>query len=102
MSTWQHINKIEELTYPLDGAASVIKMVAEQLQDNDHSSALWLASDIVNQQAEAISVQVVEAMMANRELIEQVKTLEEKLAKLKPAPKKRGRPAKKTHKSSIN
>jgi hypothetical protein len=98
MNIWHHINHIEELTYPLDGAASVIKMVAEQLQDNDHSSALWLASDIVNQQAEAISTEVCQAMMANRELIERVKTLEATVAKLKPTPKKRGRPRKKVTK----
>jgi hypothetical protein len=81
MNIWQHINKIEELTFPLDGAASVIKMVAEQLQDNDHSSALWLASDIVNQQAEAISAQVVEAMAMNRALAERLATLEKAVKK---------------------
>jgi hypothetical protein len=102
MSTWQHLNKIQELTFPLDGAASVIKMVAEQLQDNDHSSALWLVSDIVNQQAETISFEVEKAMMQHKLLLNHVGELERKLAKLKPAPKKRGRPAKKTHKSSIN
>jgi hypothetical protein len=83
MNIWQHINKIEELTYPLDGAASVIKMVAEQLQDNDHSSALWLASDIVNQQAEAISAQVVEAMAMNKALTERLATLEKAVKKAK-------------------
>jgi hypothetical protein len=98
MNVWQHINKIEELTYRLDGAASVVKMVAEQAQDNDLSGALWLASDVINQQAEAISAEVSHAMLANRELIEHIKTLEEKLAKLKPPPKKRGRPRKKVTK----
>ena len=99
MNIWQNLSKLEELTYPLDGAASVIKMVAEQLQDNDHSSALWLASDIVNQQAEAISTEVCQAMMANRELIERIKTLEATVAKLKPTPKKRGRPRKELKKA---
>lgn len=94
MNIWQHINHIEELTYPLNGAASVIKMVAEQLQDNDHSSALWLASDIVNQQAEAISNQVAVAMIINKAMTDRIAELEDKLAKLKPAPKKRGRPRK--------
>lgn len=94
MNVWEHLNKIEELTFPLGGAASVIKMVAEQLQDNDHSSALWLASDIVNQQAETISAEVLSAMFVHRELLNRIGELEAKLAKLKPAPKKRGRPAK--------
>lgn len=98
MNVWHHINHIEELTYPLDGAASVIKMVAEQLQDNDHSSALWLASDIVNQQAEAISNQVAVAMVINKSMTDRIAELEDKLAKLKPAPKKRGRPPKKATK----
>jgi predicted CoA-binding protein len=94
-NVWEHIDRIEQLTFPLDGAASVIKMVAEQLQDNDHSSALWLASDIVNQQAEAISNQVHVALIINKSMTDRITELEEKLAKLKPAPKKRGRPAKK-------
>jgi hypothetical protein len=98
MSTWQHLNKIQELTFPLDGGASVIKMVAEQLQDNDHSSALWLVSDIVNRQAEAISFEVEKAMMQHKLLLDRVVELEQKIAKLKPAPKKRGRPRKKVTK----
>ena len=98
MSTWQHLNKIQELTFPLDGAASVIKMVAEQLQDNDHSSALWLVSDIVNRQAEAISFEVEKAMMQHKLLLDRVVELEQKITKLKPAPKKRGRPRKKATK----
>jgi hypothetical protein len=98
MSTWQHLNKIQELTFPLDGAASVVKMVAEQLQDNDHSSALWLVSDIVNQQAEAISFEVEKAMMQHKLLIDHIVELEQKITKLKPTPKKRGRPRKKVTK----
>ena len=95
MSTWQNLNKIQELTFPLDGGASVVKMVAEQLQDNDHSSALWLVSDIVNRQAEAISFEVEKAMMQHKLLLDRIVELEQKITKLKPAPKKRGRPAKK-------
>jgi hypothetical protein len=87
MNTWQHLNKIEELTYRLDGAASVVKMVAEQSQDNDLSGALWLASDVINQQAEAITSEVSDAMMANKELMEQIVTLEKALAKAKKAKK---------------
>lgn len=98
MNTWQHLNRIEELTYRLDGAASVVKMVAEQAQDNDLSGALWLASDVINQQALAITNEVSEAMMENRVLVEHIIKLEQKLAELKPTPKKRGRPAKKVTK----
>jgi hypothetical protein len=87
MNIWQHLNKIEELTYRLDGAASVVKMVAEQSQDNDLSGALWLASDVINQQAEAITSQVSDAMMENRVLVERIKTLETALAKAKKAKK---------------
>ena len=87
MNLWQHLNKIEELTYRLVGAASVVKMVAEQSQDNDLSGALWLASDVINQQAEAITSQVSQAMMENRVLTERIDTLEMALAKVK-KPKK--------------
>jgi hypothetical protein len=87
MNLWQHLNKIEELTYRLDGAASVVKMVAEQSQDNDLSGALWLASDVINQQAEAITNQVSEAMAVNRELVEVIEELEKELVKVK-KPKK--------------
>jgi hypothetical protein len=80
---WQQLNKIEELTYRLDGAASVVKMVAEQSQDNDLSGALWLASDVINQQALAITDAVSEAMRANRELMERIDALEIALAKAK-------------------
>ena len=83
MTLWQHLNKIEELTYRLDGAASVVKMVAEQLHDNDLSGALWLTSDVVNQQALAITDQVSEAMAENKVLTERVEALEKALAKLK-------------------
>jgi hypothetical protein len=87
MNLWQHLNKIEELTYRLDGAASVVKMVAEQSQDNDLSGALWLASDVINQQAEAITTQVSEAMAVNKVLAERIDTLEKALAKVKKAKK---------------
>jgi hypothetical protein len=87
MNLWQHLNKIEELTYRLDGAASVVKMVAEQSQDNDLSGALWLASDVINQQAEAITSQVSQAMMENRVLTERIDALEKALAKAKKAKK---------------
>ena len=80
---WQQLNKIEELTYRLDGAASVVKMVAEQSQDNDLSGALWLASDVINQQALAITDAVSLAMRANRELMERIDALEIALAKAK-------------------
>ena len=90
MSIWQHLNKIEELTYRLDGAASIVRMVAEQSQDNDLSGALWLASDVINQQAEAITNKVSEAMAVNKELLELIKKLEKEMAK-----------AKMTHKRSI-
>jgi hypothetical protein len=90
MNLWQHLNKIEELTYRLDGAVSVVRMVAEQSQDNDLSGALWLVSDVINQQAEAITTQVSEAMKVNRELVEVIEELEKALAK-----------AKMTHKRSI-
>lgn len=83
MNTWKHLNSIEELTYPLDGAASVVKMVAEQLQDNDHSSALWLAADVVNQQANAISGQVSFAMQENKMLLERLAKLELAVARVK-------------------
>jgi phosphoribosylaminoimidazole carboxylase (NCAIR synthetase) len=87
MNVWQHLNRIEELTYRLDGAASVVKMVAEQSRDNDHSGALWLASDVINQQAEAISDQVAEAMKQSRELLERIDTLEKALDRAKKAKK---------------
>jgi hypothetical protein len=87
MNLWQHLNKIEELTYRLDGAASVVKMVAEQSQDNDLSGALWLASDVINQQAEAITNQVSEAMAVNRELLQLIEELEKEMAKVKKAKK---------------
>jgi len=90
MNIWQHLSRIEELTYRLDGAASVVKMVAEQSQDNDLSGALWLASDVINQQAEAITTQVSEAMTVNRALTARIDALEKALAK-----------AKMTHKRSI-
>lgn len=80
---WQQLNKIEELTYRLDGAASVVKMVAEQSQDNDLSGALWLASDVINQQALAITDAVSLAMRTNRELMERIDALEIALAKAK-------------------
>ena len=80
---WQQLNKIEELTYRLDGAASVVKMVAEQSQDNDLSGALWLASDVINQQALAITDAVSEAMLVNRELMERIDALEIALVKAK-------------------
>lgn len=83
MNTWKYLNSIEELTYPLDGASSVVKMVAEQLQDNDHSSALWLAADVIKQQAEAISGQVSFAMQENKMLLEHIAKLEQSLAKAK-------------------
>jgi hypothetical protein len=87
MNLWQHLNKIEELTYRLDGAASVVKMVAEQSQDNDLSGALWLASDVINQQAEAITSEVSDAMMANKKLTERISVLETALVKAKKAKK---------------
>lgn len=83
MSLWQHLNKIEELTYRLDNAASVVRTVAEQSQDNDLSGALWLASDVISQQVESISNQVSEAMVVNRALTERIDTLEKALAKTK-------------------
>lgn len=87
MNLWQHLNKIEELTYRLDGAASVVKMVAEQSQDNDLSGALWLASDVINQQAEAITSKVSDALMENKALTERISVLEKALAKAKKAKK---------------
>jgi len=87
MNIRQHLNNIEEFTYRLDGAASVVKMSAEQSQDNDVSGALWLVSDVINQQAEAITNEVYEAIMANRELLERIDTLEKALAKAKKAKK---------------
>lgn len=90
MNIWEHINRIEELTFPLDGAASVVKLVAEQLQDNDNSSALWLASDVIKQQADAISNQVAVAMVINKAMNERITKLEKELAK-----------AKTTHKRSL-
>ena len=83
MNIWQHLSRIEELTYRLDNAASVVRMTAEQLHDNDLSGALWLASDVISQQSEAISTQVSEAMAVNRELTERIDTLEKALDKTK-------------------
>lgn len=39
--------KIEDALYKLDYAASITVLVAEQVTDNDQSSALWAASDII-------------------------------------------------------
>ena len=83
MNTWKHLNRIEELTFPLDGAASVVRMVAEQLQDNDHSSALWLASDVISKQADDISEQISLAMQSYKEMLDRIATLERALAKTK-------------------
>ena len=83
MSIWQHLSKIEELTYRLDNASSVVRMTAEQLHDNDLSGALWLASDVISQQSEAISNQVSEAMAENKALTERIDALEKEVAKVK-------------------
>ena len=83
MNIWQHLNKIEELTYKLNNAASVVRMVAEQSHDNDQSGALWLASDVISQQSEAISNQVSEAMAENKALTERIDALEKEVAKVK-------------------
>lgn len=87
MTAWKHLNRIEELTFPIDGAASVVKLVAEQVQDNEQSGALWLASDVMNQQAEAISEQVGLCMQELRALITKIESLERALAKAKKAKK---------------
>jgi hypothetical protein len=83
MNIWQHLSKIEELTYRLDNASSVVRMTAEQLHDNDLSGALWLASDVISQQSEAISNQVSEAMAVNKELTERIDALEKEVVKVK-------------------
>jgi dynactin complex subunit len=51
---------------------------------------LWLASDVISQQSEAISNQVSEAMAENKALTERIDALEKEVAK-----------AKMTHKRSI-
>jgi hypothetical protein len=52
----------------------------------------------VNRQAEAISFEVEKAMMQHKLLIDHIVELEQKITKLKPTPKKRGRPRKKVTK----
>lgn len=83
MSAWRELNRLEELTYPLDGAASVVRLVAEQIQDNQSSSALWLVSDVIQRQTDDMSEQISLVMQAHKGLLDRIQTLEQALAKAK-------------------
>ena len=81
---------VEDDLYKLNYAASIVALVAERLQDNDESSALWAASDLIKVCSERAETQLQEL----RALVFAAKNS----VPAKPAPKKRGRPAKKASK----
>lgn len=75
---------VEDNMYKYDYAASILALVAERLNDNDESGALWAASDMIRQ----TTAKAEEDLQELRAIIF---TLKQKV----PEGKKRGRPAKK-------
>lgn len=78
---------VEDGMYRYGYAASILALVAERLNDNDESGALWAASDIIRQ----TTLKAEEELQELRAIIF---TLKQKA----PESKKRGRPTKKVSK----
>jgi predicted Mrr-cat superfamily restriction endonuclease len=75
---------IEDSLYKLHYASSIVALVAQSNTDNDQSGSLWAASDLINALQESVEQQLQETRSVLFDLKQAV-----------PAPKKRGRPAKK-------
>jgi hypothetical protein len=84
---FQKIVAVEDSMYKMNYAASIVSLVAERLHDNDESSSLWAASDLIKGLLESNEQQLCE-------LRRMVFDLKNKA----PEPKKRGRPVKKVSK----
>lgn len=78
---------IEDDLYKLSYVSAITAIVAERISDNDSSTALWAASDMLNQMHEHIENQITD-----------LRTLIVELRDKAPEGKKRGRPAKKASK----
>jgi hypothetical protein len=76
---WEILNEIEQKTYKIEGVASVISIVAEQLEFNDSSGSLWLCADVLREKSTDISNLITKAMTANREQQDEINELSKKL-----------------------
>lgn len=84
VNIFARIEHIEQRLFNVDHCASIAVLVAEHLSANDESSALWGVAEMLRMTTNEVD----EHMTAlRRQLVD--------LANKVPAPKKRGRPAKK-------
>ena len=77
----------EDSFYKINYASSIVILIAERLTDNDESSALWAASDLMRQ-----------VINDTEESLARIRYDVWELKEKAPEPKKRGRPAKKASK----
>lgn len=75
---------VEDSFYKINYASSIVVLVAERLTDNDESSSLWAASDLMRQ-----------LINDTEESLARIRHDVWELKQKAPEPKKRGRPAKK-------
>lgn len=85
MAIFERLDKIEQTVFNIDHAASMITLVAEDLSLNDEASALWGVNNLLKMTTEKIE-QDTSILYS---LLREYHSL-----KIKPAPKKRGRPRK--------
>jgi hypothetical protein len=78
---------VEDAFYKINYASSIVVLVAERLTDNDESSALWSASDLMR-----------DVISSTEEALSKIRQDLWVLKEKAPEAKKRGRPAKKASK----
>jgi len=67
MSYWDLANKIESVSFRLDSIKAIIELVAENVQDNSHSSPLWGCAEMLDVYIQKLEDLSVDAMELHKE-----------------------------------
>ncbi len=75
MSYWQLANDIESISFRLNSIKSIIEMVAENINNDHESGALWGCSEMIEvyeEKLEALSEKAMDMHRAEKEKLENV------------------------------
>jgi hypothetical protein len=64
---WKKANEVSEVGYKVHSASMIIELVAERINDNTESGALWAAVEILQRYSESLETLSTELMELDRQ-----------------------------------